>query len=77
MSADRGFTAPEPKDTFAEVLARLPLDRLLETAWTASPAGVEGALATSPLERGLPDFAACSLRLRESAWRSWLERRVG
>jgi len=58
VSADRGFTAPEPKDTFAEVLARLPLDRLLETAWTASPAGVERALATSPLERGLPDFAA-------------------
>ncbi len=58
MTADRGFVSPEPGETFAEVLAGSPLDRLLEAAWTASPARVERALATPPLERGLSDFAA-------------------
>ena len=58
MISDRGFASPEPRETFAEVLARLPFDRLLESAWTASPARVERALSTPPLERGLLDFAA-------------------
>ncbi len=53
-----GFIEPAPAVTFAEELARLPFDRLLEAAATASGARVEGALATSPVERTLDDFAA-------------------
>ncbi|HXF56682.1 MAG TPA: 2-iminoacetate synthase ThiH [Actinomycetota bacterium] len=58
MSEDRGFLPPEPRETFAEALERLPFEALLEEAWGASPARVERALRTSPLERTLFDFAA-------------------
>jgi 2-iminoacetate synthase len=44
--------------TFLEALSTLPLDRLLDEAWTASEDQVERALATPPLERTLFDFAA-------------------
>jgi 2-iminoacetate synthase len=58
VTVDRGFLWPEPGETFADVLAGSSLDRLLEASWTASPARVERALATPPLQRGLSDFAA-------------------
>ena len=58
MTSDRGFVQPEPEETFAEALARLPFERLLDQARTATPARVERALATSPLERTVSDFAA-------------------
>jgi 2-iminoacetate synthase len=58
VSDDRGFVQPEPAETFAEVLAALPFDRLLDQARSAPPAQVERALATPPLERTLSDFAA-------------------
>ncbi len=54
----RGFDAPEPRVTFADALAELPLDRLLGTARSATPARVERALATQPLLRTLDDLAA-------------------
>ncbi len=56
--SDRGFVPPEPAETFAEVLARLPVDYLLEEARSATPARVQRALATAPLDRTLADFAA-------------------
>jgi 2-iminoacetate synthase len=55
---ERGFAQPEPAETFAEVLAGLPFDRLLEEAHSATPEAVGRAMATSPLERTLLDFAA-------------------
>jgi len=58
VTSDRRFASPEAGETFAEVLVGLPFDRLLESAWTASPARVDRALATPPLDRGLSDFAA-------------------
>jgi 2-iminoacetate synthase len=58
MAMDRGFSLPEPEGTFAEELARLPLDELLHEAAYASPGRVERALAAPPLERTLADFAA-------------------
>jgi 2-iminoacetate synthase len=54
----RGFDAPEPQETFAEVLAAMPFDRLLGVAHDATPSRVERALATSPQERSLDDLAA-------------------
>jgi 2-iminoacetate synthase len=56
--SDRGFLPPEPRETFAERLASLPMDELLEESWTASPARLDRALATPPLERTMSDFAA-------------------
>jgi len=58
VTSGRGFVPPEPSHTFAEALARLPFDRLLEEASTAGPARVERALGTAPVERRLSDFAA-------------------
>lgn len=55
---DRGFVPPEPKETFAETLERLPFDRLLEEATTAGGDQVQRVLATPPLERSMADFAA-------------------
>jgi 2-iminoacetate synthase len=52
------FVAPWPETTFAGELARLPLDSLLHVAASAAPARVDRALATSPLERTLEDYAA-------------------
>jgi 2-iminoacetate synthase len=54
----RGFIAPEPKKTFAEAFSALPLDRLVDEAWTAPLDRVRRSLATPPLERTLLDFAA-------------------
>jgi 2-iminoacetate synthase len=56
--SDRGFIAPQPRETFAEALARLPLERLLEESRSATAGRVERALATPPVERTLSDFAA-------------------
>jgi 2-iminoacetate synthase len=53
-----GFQEPYPSPTFAEVIGRLSLDDLLEVAHAASPARVDRALDTEPLERTLEDVAA-------------------
>ncbi len=44
--------------TFADKLSTLPLDPLVDEAWTAPEDRVNRALATPPLERTLFDFAA-------------------
>jgi 2-iminoacetate synthase len=54
----RGFLPPEPAETFAEALDRLPFDRLLHVAHRASEDRVDRALATPPIERTLEDAAA-------------------
>jgi 2-iminoacetate synthase len=54
---DRGFVPPEPHKTFAEILERLPIDRLLDESATASPERVGRALATQPLDRTMSDLA--------------------
>jgi 2-iminoacetate synthase len=54
----RGFLAPEPEVTFAEVLAGLSFDALLEEAATAPAARVERALDAPAPERTLGDLAA-------------------
>jgi 2-iminoacetate synthase len=53
-----GFLEPAPAVTFADEIERLPFDRLLDVANDASGARVARALATSPLDRTLDDFAA-------------------
>ena len=53
----RGFDAPDPRVTFADVLAELPFDHLQETARSTTPARIDRALAASPLERTLDDLA--------------------
>jgi 2-iminoacetate synthase len=55
---ERGFAPPEPAETFADEVARLPFDVLLRDARSASPGRVDRALAAPPLERTLADFAA-------------------
>jgi 2-iminoacetate synthase len=54
----RGFLDPQPRGTFAEELAGLPMARLLDHAREATSAGVERALARAPLERTMSDLAA-------------------
>jgi 2-iminoacetate synthase len=54
----RGFEAPEPDGTFAEVLAALPFARLRSLAASAPETRVAAALARPPVERSLEDFAA-------------------
>jgi 2-iminoacetate synthase len=54
----RGFDAPEPRETFTEVLATVPFERLLEVARDASAQRVERALAAAPIERTMEDLAA-------------------
>jgi 2-iminoacetate synthase len=56
--SDRGFVAPDPPETFAEVLPGLPMVKLLDESRTASPSRVARALGTPPVERTLFDFAA-------------------
>jgi len=56
--SDRGFVPPEPEETFAEALAGLPMEDLLDRAHEATEAMVDGALAAAPLERTMFDFAA-------------------
>jgi len=53
-----GFLEPAPAETFADEIERLPFDRLLDVANDSSAARVTRALATSPLDRTLDDFAA-------------------
>lgn len=53
-----GFLDPQPRDTFADALAALPLDDLLALARDAGPARVDRALGLPPLERTLEDLAA-------------------
>jgi 2-iminoacetate synthase len=52
-----GFEHPWPAATFAEHLARLPVDDLRHAADAATSAEVDRALATSPLDRTLRDLA--------------------
>ena len=59
--ADRhgdGFSDPQPGATFADELARLPLDDLLAVSEEASPSRVQQALQSDPMARTLEDFAA-------------------
>jgi 2-iminoacetate synthase len=56
--SERGFVQPGPAGTFAEAMAVLPFDRVLEEAHAATSSRVERALAAPPLERTLMDFAA-------------------
>ena len=58
VSERDGFAPPWPTRTFAHRLAALPMDDLLETAHEASPARVDRALGTEPVERSLEDLAA-------------------
>lgn len=58
MSGERGFVEPEPRATFAEALAALPVDELARLAREAPAAAVDRALGTPPIERTLVDFAA-------------------
>lgn len=55
---DRGFLPPEPHETFAEILAHLDMDRLLERSRRTTGSEVDRALAAHPLDRTLDDFAA-------------------
>ena len=57
-AADRGFVPPEPDETFAGAIERLPFDRLLDEARTAGDERITRAIAASPLDRTLSDFAA-------------------
>jgi 2-iminoacetate synthase len=56
--SDRGFAPPEPAETFAEELERVPFESLLGSAHQASSSRVDRALAAPPLERTLADLAA-------------------
>jgi 2-iminoacetate synthase len=58
VDAKDGFEEPYPEGTFAQVFGRLPIEVLLEVAHGASPARVDRALGTEPLERTLEDVAA-------------------
>jgi len=54
----RGFLPPEPGETFADVLERLPIGDLVGGSAHSTAADVERALASSPFGRTLDDFAA-------------------
>ena len=54
----RGFLPPEPRETFADVLERLPIGDLVGGSAHSTAADVERALAASPFDRTLDDFAA-------------------
>jgi 2-iminoacetate synthase len=54
----RGFLDPQPRATFAEELAGLPMVSLLDHSRDATAADVDRALARPPMERTLADFAA-------------------
>lgn len=54
----RGFVPPAPEETFAEALARVPFEALLEASRSAGADRVDRALATAPPDRTLGDFAA-------------------
>jgi 2-iminoacetate synthase len=58
LSPRDGFEEPWPAETFAGVLSRLPVDDLLAVAHDASPARVDRAIGTEPLDRTLEDHAA-------------------
>ena len=58
VGAEDGFDEPYPSVTFAHVLARLPMDDLLDVAHGASATRVDRAVETEPLERSLEDVAA-------------------
>jgi len=53
-----GFCEPAPGTTFADELERLPMDRLLDVAASATAGRVRRALATPAIDRNLEDFAA-------------------
>jgi 2-iminoacetate synthase len=58
MSSDRGFVAPEPSETFAEVLDRLDVGDMADRSGTSSPQDVDRALSKRPSARSLPEFGA-------------------
>src|SRR5947208_831582 len=53
-----GFASPEPRETFADDLSRVPFEDLLREARIATPQRVARALAAPAPERTLADFAA-------------------
>jgi 2-iminoacetate synthase len=55
---DRGFLPSESGETFVDVLASLPMPELLDRTRTAARADADRALAASPFDRTLRDFAA-------------------
>jgi 2-iminoacetate synthase len=68
----RGFDDPQPPETFAEALARVPLDALLDRSADASPEDVSRVLAADVRRRTLEDFAvllspAATARLEDLA----------
>jgi 2-iminoacetate synthase len=54
----RGFLDPQPRETFADELARLPMVRLLDHSHEAAAGDVDRALGRPAPERTLADFAA-------------------
>ena len=54
----RGFLDPQPRETFADELARLPMVRLLDHSHEASAGDVDRVLGRPAPERTLADFAA-------------------
>jgi len=58
MSRENGFVESAPRVTFADEMARIPFERLLEVARDADPERVKRALVADPMERTLEDFAA-------------------
>jgi len=68
----RGFSDPQPRATFAEGFALVPMVRLLDHSREATVADVDRALARAPQARTLENFAAllspsASERLEEMA----------
>ena len=54
----RGFSDPQPRETFADAFPRLAMVRLLDHSRAASAADVDRAMARPPQARTLDDFAA-------------------
>jgi hypothetical protein len=73
----RGFDAPEPRETFTEVLATVPFERLLEVARDASAQRVERALAAAPIERTMGTSPPCCRPPPPRGWRIWPMHRTG
>jgi len=72
---ERGFSGPEPRETFAEAFARVPMVRLLDHSREATAGEVDRALARPAQARTLEDFAvllspSASERLEEMAEKS-------
>ena len=53
----RGFSDPQPRETFADVFARLPMEELVDHSRSATSGDVDRAIARAPQARTLEDFA--------------------